>query len=172
MAWAPEAATAINRLPPAANRALGLATLATIVGYVAWVAARPRIIGRGDWRVTLPGARLTMVQIGIGILDLGSSACAMYVLLPSHPDVEFVSAVVTFVMATLLGFLSHAPGSLGVFEAAMLVALPQYETEQLLASLLLFRLLYFIIPFGLALLALGLREAAMALRARAGRNGD
>jgi uncharacterized membrane protein YbhN (UPF0104 family) len=79
---------------------------------------------------------------------------------------------VTFVMATLLGFLSHAPGSLGVFEAAMLVALPQYQTEQLLASLLIFRLLYFIIPFGLALLALGLREAAMALRARAGRNSD
>jgi uncharacterized membrane protein YbhN (UPF0104 family) len=143
------------------------------VGYVAWIAAKPRVIGRGDWQLTLPDGRLTAVQIGIGILDLGSSACAMYVLLPAQSGADFVSAVVTFVMATLLGFLSHAPGSLGVFDAAMLVALSQYETEQLLASLLLFRLLYFIVPFALALLVLGGRELLIASRsASARRSGD
>ena len=51
-----------------------------------------------------------------------------------------------FVAAVLLGFLSHAPGSLGVIEATMLVGLPQFPKEELLASLLVFRVLYFIIP--------------------------
>ena len=58
---------------------------------------------------------------------------------------------VIFVSATLLGFASHSPGGLGVFDAAMLVALWQYDKEELLAGLLLFRLLYYIMPFTLAL---------------------
>ena len=56
-----------------------------------------------------------------------------------------------FVTATLLGFASAAPGGLGVFDAAMFVALWQYDRENLLAGLLLFRLLYYVVPFALAL---------------------
>jgi len=63
-----------------------------------------------------------------------------------------------FILATLLGFASHAPGSLGVFDAAMLVALPQFGREQLLATLLVFRVLYFVIPFGIAISIMGMRE--------------
>jgi uncharacterized membrane protein YbhN (UPF0104 family) len=68
-------------------------------------------------------------------------------------------------MATLLGFLSHAPGSLGVFEATLLVGLPQFEKEGLLASLVIFRMLYFILPFTLALLILGIRELSFGAKA-------
>ena len=59
---------------------------------------------------------------------------------------------------TLLGFASHAPGSLGVFDAAMLVALPEFGREQLLATLVVFRILYFMIPFGIAISIMGCRE--------------
>jgi hypothetical protein len=72
---------------------------------------------------------------------------------------------VIFVAATLLGFASHAPGGLGVFDAAMLVALWQFDKEDLLAGLLLFRLLYYIVPFAISLLILGGREILLALRA-------
>jgi len=65
---------------------------------------------------------------------------------------------VVFILATLLGFASHAPGSLGVFDAAMLVALPDFGREQLLATLLVFRVLYFVIPFTLAISIMGVRE--------------
>jgi uncharacterized membrane protein YbhN (UPF0104 family) len=99
-----------------------------------------------------------MVQIGIGILDLGSCALAMYMLLPAHPEIGFVTMAVVFVSATLLGFASHAPGGLGVFDAAMLVALWQFDKESVLAGLLLFRVLYYLIPFVLALTILGSRE--------------
>ena len=63
-----------------------------------------------------------------------------------------------FILATLLGFASHAPGSIGVFDAAMLVALPQFGREQLLATLVMFRMLYFLIPFGIAISIMGTRE--------------
>jgi glycosyltransferase 2 family protein len=65
---------------------------------------------------------------------------------------------VVFILATLLGFASHAPGSIGVFDAAMLVALPQFGREQLLATLVVFRILYFVIPFATAITIMGARE--------------
>ncbi len=116
------------------------------------------MIGRGKWKVTLPGGPLTLLQILIGIVDLSCCALAMYTLLPSEPHLGFVTLAVIFVSATLLGFASHSPGGLGVFDAAMLVALWQMDKEQLLAGLLLFRLLYYIVPFTLALIILGGRE--------------
>jgi hypothetical protein len=82
----------------------------------------------------------------------------MYLLMPAEPQIDFVSLAVVFILATLLGFASHAPGSLGVFDAAMLVALPQFGREQLVATLLVFRVLYFLIPFGIAVAIMAARE--------------
>ena len=82
----------------------------------------------------------------------------MYMLVPDEPNIGFVTLAVIFVAATLLGFASHAPGGIGVFDAAMLVALWQFDKEELLAGLLLFRLLYYIVPFALSLVILGVRE--------------
>ncbi|MGB9398237.1 MAG: UPF0104 family protein, partial [Pseudolabrys sp.] len=158
VAYHPEAAVPIDQLPPWANRVIGLAMLAVLVSYVIWVWSAPRVIGQGEWKVRLPSGPSTLVQICIGILDLGFCALAMYMLLPGEPNIDFVTIAVVFVSATLLGFASHAPGGLGVFDAAMLVALWQFDKESVLAGLLLFRLLYYIVPFALALIILGTRE--------------
>ena len=158
---APQAARAIDQLPLWLNRVFALALLALLGAYVAWVWVKPRVVGRDGWQVALPGGPLTLVQIAIGILDLSCCALAMYMLVPDEPNLGFVTVAVIFVAATLLGFASHAPGGLGVFDAAMLVALWQFDKEDLLAGLLLFRLLYYIIPFVLSLAVLGLREALL-----------
>ena len=83
---------------------------------------------------------------------------AMYLLMPAQPGIDFISLAVVFILATLLGFASHAPGSIGVFDAAMLVALPEFGREHLLATLVVFRILYFMIPFGIAISIMGTRE--------------
>jgi uncharacterized membrane protein YbhN (UPF0104 family) len=88
----------------------------------------------------------------------------MYMLVPAEPHIDFITLAVIFVTATLLGFASHAPGGLGVFDAAMLVALWQYDKEQLLAGLLLFRLLYYLVPFALAVTIIGIREVWLSLK--------
>jgi uncharacterized membrane protein YbhN (UPF0104 family) len=164
MVVAPGAVSAVDQLPPAVNRAIGIAGLAAIVGYLIWLTLRPRALGRGQWRIVLPSAQLTLVQVGIGVLDLGCGALAMRALLPHDPAIDFIPLLVIFVSATLLGFLSHAPGSLGILEAAMLIGLPQFPKEELLASLLVFRVLYFVLPLCFAVLALGLRELWLACR--------
>jgi glycosyltransferase 2 family protein len=162
--YAPQAASAIDQLPTWANRLVALLGLLLLVFYIAWVWRRPRIVGRRSWTVKLPGGPLTLLQIGIGIIDLGFCAAAMYMLVPEEPNMGFVELAVIFVSATLLGFASHVPGGIGVFDATMLVALWQFDKEDLLAGLLLFRLLYYVVPFGFSLLILGGREFWLALR--------
>jgi uncharacterized membrane protein YbhN (UPF0104 family) len=163
---APQAARAVDQLPIWLNRLIALVILVVLSAYVAWVWVKPRVIGREGWQVTLPGGPLTLLQIGIGILDLFCCALAMYMLVPDEPNLGFITVAVIFVAATLLGFASHAPGGLGVFDAAMMVALWQFDKEDLLAGLLLFRLLYYIVPFTLSLLILGTREALLGRAAR------
>jgi uncharacterized membrane protein YbhN (UPF0104 family) len=140
------------------NRILAIALLVMLTLYVVWVWRKPRVIGRDNWEVTLPPGPLTLLQIVIGIVDLGFCALAMYMLLPDDPPIAFVTLAVIFVSATLLGFASATPGGLGVFDVAMFFALGQFDKEDLLVGLLLFRLLYYIVPFACALTMLGIRE--------------
>ena len=164
IAYEPQAASAIDQLPAWLNRALATIILIALAGYLIFVWTASRTIGRSNWQVVLPGGSLTLLQIAIGIVDLGFCALAMYVLLPADPNIDFVMLAVIFVSATLLGFASHSPGGIGVFDAAMLVALWQFDKEKLVAGLLLFRLLYYITPFALALAVLGIRELLQSLR--------
>jgi uncharacterized membrane protein YbhN (UPF0104 family) len=150
----------MDQLPPAVNRLIALGGIAAIVAYLIWLALgdERRKLGQNGWKVTLPSAPLTLLQILIGVVDLGFCALAMYLLMPAQPGIDFVSLAVVFILATLLGFASHAPGSIGVFDAAMLVALPEFGREQLVATLVVFRILYFLIPFGIAISVMGTRE--------------
>lgn len=170
MMWHPAAASAMNSLileiffpllsPDTINRLIGAAGIAGIAAYLVWLSVgdKRRELGRDGWKVVLPNAQLTLLQILIGVVDLGFCALAMYLLMPNTPGIDFISLAVVFILATLLGFASHAPGSLGVFDAAMLVALPQFAREDLLATLVIWRILYFMIPFGIAIAIMGTRE--------------
>lgn len=166
IAYHPGAAASIDKLPVWLNRVFAFAILIGLVGYVIWVWMKPRNVGRGPWSVVLPGGPMTLLQIGIGIVDLGFCALAMYTLVPSEPYVDFVTVAVIFVSATLVGFASHSPGGLGVFDAAMLVGLWQMDREELLAGMLLFRVLYYIAPFVISVMLLTLREIIVGARHR------
>ena len=166
ISYHPEAAASIDQLPPSLNRFLALTIILALVAYVVWVWTKPRMFGRGPWSVTLPGGPLTLLQIAIGILDLGFCALAMYVLVPDEPNLGFVVVAVIFVSATLLGFASHSPGGLGVFDAAMLVGLWQMDREELLAGMLLFRVLYYLVPFVLSVILLTFREVIIGARSK------
>jgi uncharacterized membrane protein YbhN (UPF0104 family) len=158
IAYDPRAASAIDQLPADMNRLLAWVVLVLLTTYIAWVWREPREIGRSNWKVRLPGGPLTLLQILIGLVDLGFCTLAMYALMPSQPHMAFTTMGVIFVTATLLGFASTSPGGLGVFDAAMFVGFWQFDKDSLLAGLLLFRLFYYVIPFALALGIIGLRE--------------
>src|SRR5262249_28507372 len=147
--------------------AMGVCGLRIILAYLLWLMPRPRSIGWSSWRIVLPNPRSTLVQIGIGVLDLSAGAVAMYFLLPAYPAVDFITLLAVFVTPVLFGFAHTAPGSLRLIEVAMLVGLPQFSKEELLASLLIFRFLYFILPLSLAAVLLASRELRLIARSAA-----
>nr|WP_284701024.1 YbhN family protein [Rhodoplanes tepidamans] len=166
MIYDPGAVSAVDQLAPAVNRLIGVALLVGLASWVAWVWARPRTIGVKKLNVRLPGGRSTLLQICIGITDLTFCSLAMFMLVPGEPHIHFFTLAGIFIAATLLGFASHAPGSIGVFDAAMLVGLPFFDKEELIAGLLIFRLMYFVVPFACSLTIMGIREVVLSIRRR------
>jgi len=172
VAYAPTAMSVVDHLPSWLNRIIGLAGLSVILCYLIWLVPRPRIVGRADWKVVLPNIRWTLLQIAIGTMDRCLAAFSFYMLLPDSPSVDFVTVLIVFVVATLIGTISHTPGSLGVVEAAMLIGLPQFQREELLATILIFRVLDFFLPLFLATFMFGLRELLLLARHPAHRGAD
>jgi glycosyltransferase 2 family protein len=164
--FAPNAISVVDFLPPQVNRSFASVLLAAVAGFLAWCWASPRSIGTKRWPVRLPSGPLVLLQIGIGILDLGAAALAMYVLIPSGPNIGVFPIMAIFIAATLLGFASHAPAGIGVFDATFLIGLGGDNKEPLVAALLMFRLLYHFLPFVLALGLFGSVEAWRSLRVR------
>ena len=96
----------------------------------------------------------------VPLVGVGGCAAAgvLYVLLPARTAIDFPSFAATYVLGCILGIASHAPGGIGVFEATMLKFVPAPSTASLFASLLLFRIIYYLAPFVFALALLGANE--------------
>lgn len=149
------ALSAINHLFPFLNFLLGLLVLGAILAYLVWVTIRRRMVVIKGFRLQLPGLGLTLGQIALGVIDQSAAAGALYVLLPGHEALDFFAFAAIYVFACILGVASNAPGGIGVFEAAMLNAVPAASQDALLASLVLFRVIYYLLPFLTALAFLG-----------------
>lgn len=158
LAFRAEAISALNHLQPALNMLIGLGALAAILAYLVWVTIRRRHVRIQGFRLELPGLGLTLGQMTLGVIDQCAAAGVLFVLMPHHGDLDFFTFAATYVFACILGVVSNAPGGIGVFEAAMLKAVPIASQESVLASLLLFRVIYYLVPFVLALAFLGAHE--------------
>ena len=135
-------------------RALGVGIL-SLIALVIWYAGRQgrHVFIRG-WRFDLPPAKIILQQTAIAIVDLGTVALVLYLLLPPSDHISYWATFSAFIQSMAVGILSHVPGGLGVFEVVMISALPTVDRTQMLAVLLVFRLLYYIAPFLIALSAL------------------
>jgi phosphatidylglycerol lysyltransferase len=145
-------------LPASVNRGIGFAVLAAVGAYVVWSARRDRTVHIAGWRFPVPGLPMTLKQLALGSFDISCAAAALYVLLPANADITFLSFLGIYVAAMTIGVLSHSPGGVGVFEAFMLLALPQLESGQLLGTLLAYRCIYYLLPFLLSATIFAARE--------------
>jgi hypothetical protein len=161
--YEPSAISQIDYLPSVLNRCLAIMLLVGVAAFVIWSWRSPRSLGAWRWPVRLPSGPMVLLQILIGIFDLGSAALAMYVLMPVS-DVGVFQVAVVFIVATLLGFASHTPAGIGVFDATILIGLGGEDKEPLIAALLMFRLLYHFLPFVIALGLFGAVEGWRSVR--------
>jgi phosphatidylglycerol lysyltransferase len=154
--FGPHTAESLLSLPHGTGRALGLIIFAFIVGGLSYAAAKSPKLPGSDVRA--PGAAATGLTLLIGVLDVVSSALALWVLLPADVGIGFAGFLVIFTTAITLGVISHVPGGLGVFEGIILLGVPGSSHGALIAALLLFRIVYYLVPMALAAALLVLVE--------------
>ena len=150
-----EAATGAD---PAWHAMLGVALEGLMLLWLWWLSRGPRELALGRFRLKMPPASLALSLMLLGAVESGTAIAALYILLPPDLAPPFDAFAVGCIAAVILGVVSHAPGGLGVFEASMTAILAGRGRPDLLAALLLYRLLYNLLPFALAVLVLGLRS--------------
>lgn len=162
----PAAATAL-RLPAPLLGGIAIAVLVAAAALVMGLYRRrlPEqpladnlLVQFGRRTLRLPGARLTALQLLITALDVAAAATVLYLLLPEAPP--FGAFVLVYLLALAAGVLSHVPGGVGVFEAILLAAFAnQLGAAPLAAALLLYRLIYVVLPLLVACVLLLANEA-------------
>ncbi|MBS3651002.1 bifunctional lysylphosphatidylglycerol flippase/synthetase MprF [Pseudaminobacter sp. 19-2017] len=163
----PTGVRALQFLSPADDRIVGVAILALLLAAILWLRRGNRIIVLG-WTFLLPAAPSAAAQLVIGAVDIGAAAAALYVLLPPDIAPGFASFLILFVAAIIASVVSHAPGGLGVLEATILYGLGAGTRPDVVAALVLFRLIYYALPLGVAVLGLGAFEIYRVRMAVAG----
>ncbi len=152
------------------NQFVGVAALFAVLGYLAWVSVKRRYITVKQWQLELPGATVSFSQMLVGIGDVCAAAAVLYVLMPADMQLGFSTFVAIYVLAAMLGIASNVPGGAGVFEATIMLALSYLPRGEVLGSLLLFRVCYYLVPFALALAMLGIYEVMRRLKRRRAAN--
>ncbi|MGL6005147.1 bifunctional lysylphosphatidylglycerol flippase/synthetase MprF [Aeromonas sobria] len=127
----------------------GAMALLLVVTYLCW--PQPRLSWR-EHTLTLPGFKVRLLQLLVALIDWMAAAAVLFVLLPAQ-SVPYPVLLSAFVLASFLGVMAHVPGGIGIFEASMSLLLANYlPADKLLASLLLYRCIYYVLPFLCALL--------------------
>lgn len=117
-----------------------------------------RIIAVNGFSLRLPDSRTASRQFLVSAFDIAAAASVLYVLLPdSH--VGWPTFLAVYAVAIGFGVLSHVPAGLGVFEAVVMAGLSNaIGIDQLLGSLVLYRLIYYVLPLLLATVLLLVTE--------------
>jgi phosphatidylglycerol lysyltransferase len=135
-------------------RLLGGAALALVAVYVIFSMVRSAPLRVYGYEIMPPRARLVFAQVLVSMADWGLAGTLLYLLLPAGGPSHGV-VLSAFLAAHALGLISNVPGGLGVFEATLVLLLgPYLPAEQLVAALLLYRLVYNLVPLILALVLL------------------
>ena len=111
----------------------------------------------GGWRTPLPNLRRSAAMTLIAALDLAAASAALYVLLPTPDPSAYPAFFLGYALAIITALISHVPGGLGVFEAVVIATVPG-DKAQLLAALLAYRVIYYLLPLLVAAFLLAWHE--------------
>ena len=94
-----------------------------------------------------PSVKMAFAQMIIGSADILMASLVLYFVMESYVDIPFFTFMGAFIIAQVLGVYSQVPGGLGVFEVVFTNLLPEDENQAILfAVLILYRLIYYLLP--------------------------
>jgi cardiolipin synthase len=131
-------------------RMIGFVLLALALAYLgACVISRQRSFSLGKHKIELPSFRLADLQMTMGAGNWLLMSGTMYILLLQRIDFFTVASVL--LLAAIAGLITHIPGNLGVLEAVFVALLSdRMPRHELLAGLVAYRVIYYLIPLAVA----------------------
>jgi phosphatidylglycerol lysyltransferase len=144
-------------LPVTAQRLVGAAAILAAASGLVLVVRRRRTIRLGGWELPLPGPGQALAQVGAAVLDLAAASAALFVLAPEAGLHSYPLFLLGFALACIVSMVSHVPGGLGVFEAVLATILPG-PAPALLAALIAYRIIYYLLPLAIAAVLLAVHE--------------
>lgn len=98
-----------------------------------------------DHEIVLPSLRLALAQATLGAVNWSLMAALIYLLLPE--DVFYPNILGILLVSSIAAVIAHIPAGLGVIEAVFIALLQhQVATSDLLAALIGYRAIYFLLP--------------------------
>ncbi|AIR91015.1 lysylphosphatidylglycerol synthase domain-containing protein [Pseudomonas cremoricolorata] len=144
---------------------IGVLMLAVVAGYLlaCGLATRRTWSIRGH-ELTLPSLRLALCQVALGGSNWLLMAALIWWLMPG--DVFYPSVFGVLMISCVAGVVAHIPAGLGVLETVFLALLSgQLSQGSLVAALLGYRTLYYLIPLMAAVITyLVLEKRAKSMR--------
>ena len=152
----PDFINTLIETPPGAVRALGIVLLGLVALYLAGSALHFPPLRFPNLRLSYPKPQIALRQLIAGPVELLGAAGIIYFALPAATNPGFVVVLGVFLASFSAALVSHAPGGLGVLELVFVNAMPEVPQAHVIAALLVFRLLYFIVPLmiGIVLVAI------------------
>ena len=151
----PGEAPALFNIPSGGLRFLGPMFLMLPIAYLLFALFRKQSLRIRNWELTVPSPKLAAGQIVTAAIDWMLAASVFYMLLPADAGVGFPQMLLIFMSAQLAGVASMVPAGLGVFDTVILVQLEPFVDPPAVAGLLLlYRVIYYLLPLAVASLML------------------
>ena len=152
------------QVEPLVARLAGGAMLLFVALYVGGAALHLKPLSVGTYKLVYPRLPIAMRQLLAGPLELMGAAGIIWCALPADHNPGFFIVLGVFLASFSAALLSHAPGGIGVLELVFVAALPDTPRADVVAALLVFRLLYLVIPLLLGVIAVVVFERSRILR--------
>jgi phosphatidylglycerol lysyltransferase len=141
-----------------AQRTFGFLILVVFGVLLGYAAGRHKSVRLFGWHLSLPSASQAIAQVAIAALDLAAASGALFILVPGVTMHGFPLFYVAYALAIIAAMISHVPGGIGVFEAVILTASPTVARPGLLAALVAYRAIYYLLPLMIAAILLAAHE--------------
>ena len=167
LVFEPDITARLFQVDPRLAWLAGLTMLLFVALYVGGAALHLRPLAIGSFKLVYPRLNVALRQLLAGPLELMGAAGIIYCALPADHNPGFFIVLGVFLASFSAALLSHAPGGLGVLEFVFVKALPDAPPQDVIAALLVFRLLYLVVPLLLGIMAVVVFERSRLIRAPA-----
>jgi len=148
-------------LPLRDIRVIGGLLLAITAGYLITTAVRRKPLTIRGVQFELPSFPIALAQTLVAAADMTIAATTVYVLLPENTGISLPKFLPIYLLAMVAGVCSHVPGGLGVLELVILSFMPNDAKSGVLAGVLAFRAVYYLMPLLLGMVMLVINEIAL-----------